>query len=127
MSGGDFVQMSGVDELLAGSAFMLSNLWLADMLRRALGPTLPQMQNTDGEPFEFITVDHYRRILDQPIPMLGDQSPRKAATTPNGRAKVVEWLKMLENSSARHAPDDAMAGYDFAWLWSELGLDEDRR
>jgi hypothetical protein len=34
---------------------------------------------------------------------------------------------MLENSSARHEPGNAMAGYDFAWLWRELGLDEVRR
>ena len=56
VSDGEFAQMAGVDEVLAGSAFMLSNLWLADMLRRALAPSLPKMQNTDGEPFEFITV-----------------------------------------------------------------------
>ena len=35
---------------------MFSNLWLDDLLRRALNPSLPQMQNTDGEPLEFITV-----------------------------------------------------------------------
>lgn len=266
----DFAEMSAVDEVLAGAAFMLSNLWLDDMLRRALAPSLPQMQNTDGEPLEFMTVhfpltseakppsivaalddlpslrkddgnrwtwirakaqprkpakrktpnaptvgmtledgglvlghielmakavtlsvnsearaergrailepalaglvrpslverqtveqmmasqrgravprgglsispeeerrivhqaltDHYRKTLDDPIPMLGGQSPRKAARTPNGRTKVVEWLKTLENSSARHGPDDPMADYDFAWLWHELGLVEDRR
>ncbi len=59
--------------------------------------------------------------------MLGDRSPRKAARTPKGRAKVVKWLKTLENASARHGPDDPMAGYDFGWLWRELGLDEARR
>jgi hypothetical protein len=266
----DFAEMTGVDEVLAGAAFMLSNLWLDDMLRRALAPSLPQMQNTDGEPLEFMTVhfpliseanppsivaalddlpelrkdddsrwtwirakakprepakskapdaptvgptmedgglvlghielmakavtlsvnsearaargramlepvlaglvrpslverqtveqvmasqqggavnrrrlsispeeerrivhqtltDHYRRILDEPIPMLGGQSPRNAARRRNGRAKVVEWLKTLENSSALHGADDPMAGYDFAWLWQELGLGEDRR
>lgn len=52
----DFAEMSAVDEVLAGAAFMLSNLWLDDMLRRALAPSLPQMQNTDGEPLEFMTV-----------------------------------------------------------------------
>ena len=35
---------------------MFSNLWLDDVLRRALNPSLPHMQNTDGEPLEFITV-----------------------------------------------------------------------
>ena len=51
-----FGLVTGVDEVLAGSAFMFSNLWLDDVLRRALNPSLPQMQNTDGEPLEFITV-----------------------------------------------------------------------
>ena len=35
---------------------MSSNLWLDDVLGQALNPSLPQMQNTDGEPLEFITV-----------------------------------------------------------------------
>jgi hypothetical protein len=51
-----FELLTGLDEVLAGSAFMFSNLWLDDALRRALNPSLPQMQNTDGEPLEFITV-----------------------------------------------------------------------
>jgi hypothetical protein len=33
---------------------MFSNLWLDDVLRRALNPSLPQMQNTGGQPLEFI-------------------------------------------------------------------------
>lgn len=42
--------------MLAGAAFMFSTLWLDDVLRRALNPTLPEMQNTDSEPLEFITL-----------------------------------------------------------------------
>jgi hypothetical protein len=45
-----FGLVAGVDEVLAGSAFMFSNLWLDDMLRRALNPSLPHMHNGDGEP-----------------------------------------------------------------------------
>jgi hypothetical protein len=56
-----FGLVAGVDEVLAGSAFMFSNLWLDDVLRRALNPSLPRMQNTDGEPLEFITV-HFQLI-----------------------------------------------------------------
>jgi hypothetical protein len=41
--------------------------------------------------------DHYRRTLEEPIPSLGNQSPRKAAKTRKGREKVIGWLKMLEN------------------------------
>ena len=56
-----FGLVAGVDEVLAGSAFMFSNLWLDDVLRRALNPSLPHMQNTDGEPLEFVTV-HFQLV-----------------------------------------------------------------
>jgi hypothetical protein len=262
--------VAGVDEVLAGSAFMFSNLWLDDVLRRALNPSSPHMQNTDGEPLEFITVhfqlvsnsnppairaalddlppmrkesdtfwnwveekapcrkfakgqaantqtfgttmddgaivlgaveltanavmlsvnsearaargrtllepvltglvraplierqtaeqmmasprdrssaqdaprlppdeerriihkdltDHYRRTLDEPIPGLGNQSPRKAAKTRKGREKVIAWLKLLENHSAQQGRDDPIGSYDFIWIWKELGLGDERR
>lgn len=64
---------------------------------------------------------HYRETLDAPIPALGGKSPRAAVRTAAGRKKVVEWLKYLENGSARHA-DGPIAEYDFGWMWEELGL-----
>jgi hypothetical protein len=57
------------DEVLAGSAFMFSNLWLDDVLRRALNPSLPHMQNTDGEPLEFITV-HFQLVSNSNLPAI---------------------------------------------------------
>jgi hypothetical protein len=36
-------------EILRGSAFLFTNIWLDDMLTRALNPTLPQICNTDGD------------------------------------------------------------------------------
>ena len=71
--------------------------------------------------------DHYHRILGEPIPSLGNRSPRSAATTPKGREKVVAWLKMLENHGAALRADDPMAGYDFGWMWRELGVEGLRR
>src|SRR5262249_29259685 len=71
---------------------------------------------------------HYREVLDQPIPMLGNKSPRSAAKSAAGRAKVVAWLKTLENHSSKFKdPDSPLATYDFAWLWRELNLSELRR
>ncbi len=71
---------------------------------------------------------HYRKILDEPIPMLGGKTPRQAARTRTGRPKVLAWLKYLENSTAqRHRPEDPMATYDLSWLWAELGLADERR
>ena len=65
----------------------------------------------------------YRETLDQPVGMLSNKTPRQAATTPAGRQKVVEWLKYLENQSAKQeSPTDPMATYSFDWLWQELGV-----
>lgn len=68
---------------------------------------------------------HYRDVLDQPVPALGGQTPRAAVKTAGGRIKVVEWLKIMENQTAKPSdPNSPMASYDFAWLWTELGLRE---
>jgi hypothetical protein len=69
---------------------------------------------------------HYRDMLDQPIPMLGDRSPRAAVKTAQGRIKVVDWLKMIENHTAKSA-NNVMADYSLGWLWTELGVTELRR
>jgi hypothetical protein len=66
----------------------------------------------------------YRALLDEPIPMLGNVSPRAAARSTRGRQNVATWLKHVENRS-RNAlnPTDPMATYDFTWLWQELKLE----
>lgn len=65
---------------------------------------------------------HYRALLDQPVPMLGGVSPRAAAETAKGREKLVDWIKHLENSSARHDADSPLGSYDVSWMWDELGV-----
>ncbi|UYN96197.1 MAG: hypothetical protein KIT25_04410 [Enhydrobacter sp.] len=70
---------------------------------------------------------HYRGLLDQPVPMLGNVSLRRAARTKKGREKLVEWLKLLENGNARQAADSPMAGYDIGWMWDDLGIGDLRR
>ncbi|WP_270933824.1 hypothetical protein [Falsiroseomonas oryzae] len=67
--------------------------------------------------------EHYRRVLDEPIPALGGKSPRAAAQTPKGREKVAAWLKTLENHAAHRAPGDPMGSYDVRWMWAELGVE----
>ena len=68
---------------------------------------------------------HYRRVLDEPVPALGGETPRAAVKTASGRLKVAEWLKSMENQTAKSNRD--MASYDFSWLWTELGISELRR
>jgi hypothetical protein len=69
--------------------------------------------------------EYYRRVLDEPVPVLGGQTPRQAAATNQGKDQVVAWLKGLENSSQRMAPQAVK--HDFTWMWSELGLADRRR
>jgi hypothetical protein len=122
------------------------------MLRSALGglvaPPLTQIQtvgqmaqrqnrppSTSAIPPEILTTlvhatldKQYRALLDQPVPMLGNLTPRAAARTRSRREKLVIWLKHLENRS-RQQPEvtDPMATYDFAWLWRELKVENLRR
>ena len=70
---------------------------------------------------------HYRQTLDQPIEALGDKTPRQAVRTKSGRTQTVAWLKYLETMTARQNRDKEMAGYNFSWMWRELGIEELRR
>jgi uncharacterized protein (DUF2384 family) len=65
---------------------------------------------------------HYRQCLDEPIPMLGDKTPRQCAKSKAGREQVVEWLKYLENNELRRAAGQGQAPYDSSWIWEELKL-----
>lgn len=70
----------------------------------------------------------YRETLDQPVGMLGGISPRHAIKTAKGRQKTAEWLKYLENTSAKQPdPADPMATYSFLWMWTEFGIENLRR
>jgi len=70
---------------------------------------------------------HYRKLLDEPVPMLGNVSPRKAAKTKKGRERLTGWLKLIENSTARAEAHSAMTSYDMGWMWDELGVADLRR
>jgi hypothetical protein len=70
---------------------------------------------------------YYMNLLDEPVPMLGNMTPRRAAKSAKGREKLMTWLKLLENGAARHASNSPMAGYDLRWMWNELGIAHLRR
>jgi hypothetical protein len=95
----------------------------------SLPPPEPNLTEDERRTIIHQSLDrHYRVMLDQPAPILGNKSPRAAAKTAKGRANVTDWLKMLENSAAKSAGrNDDMATYDFDWLWAELGLKNLRR
>lgn len=65
---------------------------------------------------------HYRRCLDEPIPALENKTPRQCATSKNGRDKVIEWLKHLENNELHLAAKSGREPYNSSWMWDELKL-----
>jgi hypothetical protein len=70
---------------------------------------------------------HYRRVIDEPLPAIGNVSPREAVGTQEGREKVIGWLKYLENGESRRAQKEGTPPYDFTWVWRELAVLEERR
>ena len=65
---------------------------------------------------------YYMNLLDEPVPMLGNLTPRRAAKSAKGREKLVAWLKLLENGAARQGDGISMVGCDLSWMWTELGV-----
>lgn len=65
---------------------------------------------------------HYRQILDEPIPALGNKTPRQCTRSKKGREQVIEWLKLLENNEERRAASQGQQPYDSRWMWDELKL-----
>jgi SEC-C motif-containing protein len=65
---------------------------------------------------------HYRSWPDQPLPALGNRTPREAAKLGSARPALIALLKEMEVMAAR----DRRAGrpaYDFSRIWAELGLE----
>jgi len=64
----------------------------------------------------------YSKTLGEPVPMLGGKTPRQAVRSKKGRQAVANWLKTLEQTSARLPVDDPLRSYDYGWMWDELGV-----
>lgn len=83
------------------------------------GPATELADSEEGRAMTKSFLDqHYLRVLDEPVPMLNDKTPRECAKNPELQNDVIQWLKHLENQS-QHAPPPA---YDFSWMWDELNL-----
>lgn len=65
---------------------------------------------------------HYRAWIDEPIPALGNRTPRHAARLKTVRPKLVRLIKKLENGMER-GRTHGQPYYDVGWMWAELGLD----
>jgi hypothetical protein len=79
-----------------------------------------------AEAFNRIKEAHYRRTLDEPVPMLGNRTPRECARSKQGRKKLANWIKEIENGELRQAAGTDVPPYDVSWMWRELGVDDER-
>ncbi len=66
---------------------------------------------------------HYKAFLDEPVPMIDNLTPRKAALVPGMRPKLIELIKGHMNQIDNLRIEK---GYDINidWIIDELGLDE---
>lgn len=78
--------------------------------------------HNDAEKIEPPTAADFEKWADEPLPALGDRSPRKAAKTPAGRRVVTELLKTFELRDARRALKEGGNPVDFGYIWEGLGL-----
>lgn len=85
-------------------------------------------QDSQHEPAgDGVGTPNYMNLLDEPVPMLGNTTPRRAAKSAKGREKLVTWLKLLENGAARHEGGSPVADCDLTWMWEEFGVANLRR
>ena len=85
-------------------------------------PDIPieEQRKVLGEFYE----QHYRKWLDEPVPALGNRTPRHAAKLKTVRPRLITLLKDFESRSERQRRSGQIA-YDFSWMWAELGLNRE--
>jgi hypothetical protein len=102
---------------------------MADAEERPPSSPEPSLPPEDAQRITKAMMDrHYRGCLDERIPALGNKTPRQCVRSKAGRAKVVAWLKYLENAELHRAGahPQGTRPYDFTWMWEELKLTDYR-
>jgi len=64
----------------------------------------------------------YVNWADEPLPILGDRSPREAMQTPEGLEQVKFLLNTYEHGEAQQAKDQSRALISYEFLWQSMGL-----
>ncbi len=79
----------------------------------------PHLEAMDRRIFE----ETFKTWPDQPVPALDGKTPREAVRSPDGRAKVIEMLKVLEYHQTK-ARRSGEKWYDINLIRRDLGLPE---
>lgn len=64
---------------------------------------------------------HYEKWFTDKLPALNGQTPLEAVKTEEGKLKVIDLLKWLENSEERNKRE-GRPFFDIAWMWDRLNL-----
>ena len=117
-----FAQVAGaaVQHLTREITDPRSTAALQDGGRRMQTPALPPEEMTAL--FEQVMRSQYARWADEPIPVLGDRTPRQAIATAGGLERVKGLLGEYESSEARMAASDGRGTISFQFLWDALGI-----
>ncbi len=91
----------------------------------AAGPVKRPPPEIEGQALHHFLRKHYENWTDEPLPVLGNRTPRESTKTAKGRGAVVDLLKSYEQHEARRAKRDGNARFDFGFLWERLGLKRD--
>ena len=67
---------------------------------------------------------HSEKWLREKIPALNGETPMQAVKTEEGRKKVIELLKSIENSE-EHNKREGRPFYDISWMWDRLKIERE--
>lgn len=67
---------------------------------------------------------HFEKWLKDNIPALDGRTPMQAVKTEEGRKKVIELLKSIENSE-EHNKKQGRPFYDIFWMWEMLKIERE--
>jgi len=67
---------------------------------------------------------YYRQLIDQPVPALGQKTPRELSKSRDSKdiAELVTWVKRIENHLASNPAGSPLREVDVSWMWDELGI-----
>jgi Protein of unknown function (DUF2384) len=65
---------------------------------------------------------HYANWCDEPIPALGDRTPRQAMATPAGLERVKGLLREYEDGERHQSAAQGRPPFSYQFLWDALGI-----
>ena len=121
-------------EALAGASVEFAGRVLSDpkgiMRNMAAGKAAPAAAPAPNLPPEVLAdaIEQavrrsYANWCDEPIPALGDKTPRAAIGTPAGRERVKGLLRSYEQGEREQAAAQGRRQISYDFLWQALGLD----